>query len=317
MKRYVIGFFSLVSRSLYIEACQDRPALTKAESVFYEGVTLSGQFTGSFAGGMLGMKAGKWASSEINMGKVEPKDKKLMKSFFQWKDSQPNWDTLTPGQRSNLLGTKFTEKKIGIIQGYLNQTNYVPGVSAGTYMGLAAGTVLGRKGAKNAALFILAKRHNVSIPIERISIEYDVNIEQYRPLLEAAERKNAEQLRAVIQEIFPKRFGKNWERYFNLLGSYPNQLRTKMYLDPEFIAKIDFRYGSLNPQIAAWFAAAIRILRLGAAMAHLYEGTQQGFIDTTWIPKALSLYQMLGFIPQDATSLSIEEWKEALRKELE
>ncbi len=320
MKKIIIAVFSACLLISYSKAFQDRPALTKAEDAVFFAVRVAGAGGLGLLGAKVGGKAGAWAGRNIDfMRRVAPGDRKLMRRYYKWRKTQ-DWSSPVDDQRRADFYTHFRQEARGIIEPYLlaqqPTRSLAPEIYVGAYTAGAAGSLLGYKVAKKIAIFALAKKHGVSIPVEQISIEYDVNIEQYRLLLEAAEQKNTEQLRAAIEEIFPLRFKRNWREYFGMLAKIPLSVRSALAISPLRIAESDFKYSSLGPQTRAWFVNAIRMLQLGAAMAHLYAGTQPALIDRTWIPKALSLYQMLGFIPKDVTPLSLEAWKEALSKEL-
>ncbi len=139
------------------------------------------------------------------------------------------------------------------------------------------------KGSKKFSTFAIATFHRVSCRAERISQYYNINVSQYRPIFVsvASEQGNAYALKKAVCEVFPKRFGENWqERLVSLFETYGDKARR--VLNYSFFRKNDD------------MREFIRMIELGAAMANLHYGTNPDPKNT--VNSAISLYKELDLI---------------------
>ncbi len=149
------------------------------------------------------------------------------------------------------------------------------------YGGLIGGAVGGYKGGKSLAVLALAKLHGVPYRVEALSQHYNINVSQYKPILEAAASQNPELLTQAINEVYTQRFGDDWQARMQKLFKKYRRLRRVLVKDSSFIRK-----GNLRD--------FVRMVELGAAMANLYFKTNPNKEYT--MNSAIELYQELGLL---------------------
>lgn len=147
--------------------------------------------------------------------------------------------------------------------------------------GVGVGGYAGYKGAGSAVIYALAKLHGVSYRVELVSQYYNINVSQYRQILTMASLQNPDALIEAIDEVYPTRFGSDWnKRLEQLFKRYGNRAET-LVKHGTFTRKKNVR-------------DFVRMIELGAAMANLYYGTKPNPKNT--VDSATKFYKELGLL---------------------
>lgn len=134
----------------------------------------------------------------------------------------------------------------------------------------------------------LAKLDKVSVPVEKVSQYYNINIPQYGYILSFAEQRGVKVrdprlLDLVVNVVYEKRFGLGWRnRMKTLFDTYSEKASSLV------------RRGSFSEDIGAEERHFVRMVELGAAMASLYYGTQPNRKNA--VDSAIKLYKELGYL---------------------
>lgn len=155
------------------------------------------------------------------------------------------------------------------------------GAIAGSLVGIGLGGVAGYRGAGSAAIYALAKLHGVSYRVEAISQYYNINIPQYWQILAVASLQNPDELIQAIDDVFPLRFGSDWNKRLEQLFKKYGKRAESLLKHSTLTRKKDER-------------DFIRMIELGAAMANLYYGTKPNPKNT--FASAKQLYEELGLL---------------------
>ena len=275
---------------------EDKPALTRAELMALGVVPGISSRLGSFAGMRVGWRAGRrigkaveskipWEAEE----KVEAAGggigasvlpslaplsyRKLGKEKYSLTGESAGYEPIELSKIGEEVGKEAARRA----QAALMYTPAIGGALAGYYVG----GKLGQKGAQSAVIQALALLHGVSYRVESISQYYNINVSQYRRILIAASLHNPDALIQATDELFPLRFGADWnKRIERLFKKY--RKRAEILLKPTTVTrKKDIR-------------DFVRMVELGAAMANLYYGTKPDPKNT--VDSAIQLYKELGLL---------------------
>ncbi len=198
---------------------------------------------------------------------------------------------LTKAEQAALVGAKAVGAFGGSIGG-LFTTNVIPPKyrhakipgTEYTFSGVPAlgiGGYAGYRGAEAAAIYALAKLHGVSYRVEAVSQYYDINFSQYGQMLLEAEQEDADVLIQAISTSYTLRFGSDWhKRLVHLFKKYDKRAEQLMKLGRRV----------RNKEIRDF----LRMMKLGAAMADLYYGTNPSRKNT--VDSATLLYKDLGLL---------------------
>jgi len=129
----------------------------------------------------------------------------------------------------------------------------------------------------------VARWYNVSHVIAKVCLYYNINANQYRTILTAAESRNADQLNQAINTLYPKRFGSEWRSRMKMLFS-------QYQADAERL----IQQGSFDEKLNDDERDFVRMVELGAAMANLYYGTSPNKKNA--VDVAVKLYKELGIL---------------------
>lgn len=125
--------------------------------------------------------------------------------------------------------------------------------------------------------------YSVSYSIAKVCLYYNINANQYRKILTAAELRKPEGLLNAINELYPKRFGAEWKAHMKkLFDTYRTQAN-------QLISK-----NSFSPVLTDDERDFVRMVELGAGMANLYYGTKPSPKNT--VDSAMKLYKELGLL---------------------
>ncbi|TET34100.1 hypothetical protein E3J61_03195 [Candidatus Dependentiae bacterium] len=175
----------------------------------------------------------------------------------------------------------FTEKKIK----KMIQKAVIKKIKLGRKVGGLAGALAGYHLGSHAATRALAWRHGVSYRVEKVSHFYDLNVDQYGPLLFAAEKKDKAAIMKEMAAIFSKRFGSNWQQKIMDSFKFEDYL---FYLLNKRIKK--------RSELTDQEMEDIRIIEFGAALEDLYMNTAPSRKNEYIIKSALAMYVFLGFV---------------------
>ncbi len=155
------------------------------------------------------------------------------------------------------------------------------GLLASSSIPALSGAVIGYHKGRNLSTYILAKRHKVDYHVEEVSQYYDINVNQYRPILIAAQNKDEAHLKDAVIQVFGERFGADWQRLlYDGFTKYGNYLH---YLFRENPAKLSLQDANLR-----------RMIEIGAALENIYFNKQPSFRNV--IKEAAQLYGFLDFL---------------------
>ncbi|TET34099.1 hypothetical protein E3J61_03190 [Candidatus Dependentiae bacterium] len=188
---------------------------------------------------------------------------------------------LTKKERAVLMGSKMT---VGALTAaYLLRHPYYRSLSetaraigvgaAGGYTGYASVGYLGDR--------LIAWRHGVVYRIEKVARYFNINIEQYKPILIAAYEKDFQVLHAAMLTIYEQRFGPNWQadlkEFLNRYLGYAQYLVKKR---PRALKKNE--------------KELMRMIEIGAALENIYFNKQPSLKNV--IKEAARMYSFLGFL---------------------
>lgn len=206
---------------------------------------------------------------------------------------------LTTAERAVLAGGKVAGTAVGLftataagataaselsrssIQSPLSRGNTEAALSGAIVGTGALGGYAGNKAGEYLGIKALAKYHSVSAKVEATSIYYNINISQYRPILLAAEAKDAKLLLEAINELFPNRFGVQWKANFSTLFN-------------KYKRSINIILATPVKELSNDKKEFIRYLELGAAMACLFYNTNPKKDDMFSL--ARKMYEELGIL---------------------
>ncbi len=242
------------------QAFEDQPALTKTERAALKSAKVTGAVGGAWLGyrgvGAVSKKSGLFTPEKAAHFSKGLKAVNLM-PFKERLDAILNLFYTTPEGRSFMSS--------GVLG----------------WAGIGAGGYAGHKGLGSAAIYALAKLHGVSYRIEAISQYYNINLSQYVQILTVASLGNPDALIQAIGEVFPLRFGSDWNKRLERLFQKYSKRAESLIKPTTVIRKKDER-------------DFIRMIELGAAMANLYYGTNPDPKNT--VDSATQLYKELGLL---------------------
>ena len=157
------------------------------------------------------------------------------------------------------------------------------------------GAIAGYKAMDFFATQIFAYQHEVGRAIQKISLFYNINIEQYRSILQAATKvkidKNYAELCDALRVLYSQRFGADWQG--KLEDFFTHYREYAIYLSGLKAVVLDKQEREL-----------LRMIEIGAALESLCFGTKAS--RKTMVQQAVKLYQLLGFYDPFAEKQSQE-----------
>ncbi len=193
---------------------------------------------------------------------------------------------LTVKERVALASGKAAGAIIGLaagvplfIQGQRNW-RYDRQYYAGAAACAAGGSIATYNIAGNLVNRLFAWRHGVSYAVEKVVRFYDINIEQYWVLFDAAAKKDADGLHRAIQDVYERRFGVDWQ----------SRLREFLVDYKDFATYLS---GAKKASLSKKECDLIRMIEIGAALENIYFGRAPS--RKTSVEAACKIYPFLGF----------------------
>ncbi len=189
---------------------------------------------------------------------------------------------LSAKERALLQGSQIaTGALAGAVSAIATQPSYrygdrEPMIAAGAVGAGAGYMTTGYLGSR-----LMAWRHGVTYRIEKVTRYFNINIEQYRPLLLAAYEKDRQALRAIMLKIYEERFGPNWQKELK-------EFLTHYIGYAKYLAQKRAKILKINEK------ELIRMVELGAALESIYFDTK--YSRKTMVDEALAIYYFLGVI---------------------
>lgn len=129
------------------------------------------------------------------------------------------------------------------------------------------------------AIKLFARQNGVSYSVQKIALFYDLNVEQYRAVLERAQVKNSTELRDALSVLLAKHCGANWQKELSEFLMHYRDFAT--YL-------VGLKRSSLNERELLM----LRMIEIGAALENLYFGSKPS--KKQMVAQAAKLYQQIG-----------------------
>ncbi len=143
----------------------------------------------------------------------------------------------------------------------------------------AAGFTGGYTAMDALATQLFARQNGVSYSVQKIALFYDINVEQYRAVLERAQTKNSTALCDALSVLLAQHCGANWQKELSEFLTHYRDFAA--YL-------IGLKRSSLNERELLM----LRMIEIGAALENLYFGSKPS--KKQMVAQAAKLYQQIG-----------------------